>query len=75
MHFRIRHDRVDKAGRVTLRYESRLRHIAVGRANKGRRIELLVADRDVRIIDAGTGELIRALTIDPERDYQALGST
>jgi hypothetical protein len=29
----------------------------------------------VRIIDADTGQLIRAVTIDPSRDYQALGST
>jgi hypothetical protein len=73
--FRIRHDRIDKTGRVTLRYDSRLRHIGVGRAHAGRRIELLVADRDVRVIDADTGELIRALRIDPAKDYQPLDST
>jgi hypothetical protein len=33
-HYRVRHDRVDKGGTVTLRHRSRLRHIAVGRANK-----------------------------------------
>ena len=74
-HFRIRHDRIDKTGRVTLRYDSQLRHIGVGRAHAGRRIELLVADRDVRVIDADTGELIRALRIDPAKDYQPLDST
>ncbi len=74
-HFRIRHDRIDKTGRVTLRYDSQLRHIGVGRAHAGRRVELLVADRDVRVIDAETGELIRALRIDPAKDYQRLDST
>ena len=32
-HFRVRHDRVDKTGRITLRYLSRLRHIGIGRAH------------------------------------------
>ena len=34
---------------------------------------ILVADLDVRVIDAATGELLRHLTLDPNRDYQPLG--
>jgi transposase InsO family protein len=71
-HYRVRHDRVDKGGTVTLRYRSRLRHIAVGRANKGRRVVLLVADRDVRVLSA-EGEILRQLELDPSRKYQPLG--
>jgi transposase InsO family protein len=70
-HFRVRHDRVDKIGRVTLRYRSRLYHIAIGRAHKGRPIKLLIADRDIRIIDQH-GQLLRQLTLDPTRNYQPL---
>lgn len=73
-HLRVRHDRVDKAGCVTLRYQSRLRHIHVGRAHKGQRILMLVADRDVRIVNED-GELLRHLHIDPTRDYQPRGTT
>jgi hypothetical protein len=36
---------------VTLRHQSRLIHIGIGRAHKGQRILLLVADRDVRVAD------------------------
>ena len=68
-HFRVREDKVDKSGTVTLRYDSRLHHIGLGRAHKGRTVRLLVADRDVRVIDSN-GELIRELTLDPSRDYQ-----
>lgn len=71
-HFRVRHDRVDKTGCVTLRHESRLIHIGIGRAHKGQRILLLIADRDVRVVSE-QGELIRQLTIDPSRDYQGRG--
>jgi len=72
-HFRVRHDKVDAGGTVTLRYDSRLHHIGLGRAYKGRLIKLLVADRDIRVLDARTGELIRRLMLDPSRDYQPLG--
>jgi Integrase core domain len=68
-HFRVRHDRVDKTGCVTLRYASRLIHIGIGRAHTGQRVLFLVADRDVRVVNEN-GDLIRQLTIDPSRDYQ-----
>ena len=71
-HFRVRRDRVDKTGRVTLRHESRLHHIALGRAHKDRRVTILVADLDIRVID-DQGELIRQLTLDPSRNYQPIG--
>jgi transposase InsO family protein len=73
-HFRVRHDRVDKTGCVTLRYDSRLRHIGIGRAHKGQRVVLLVADRHVRVLTQD-GELIRQLAIDPSCDYQRRGTT
>jgi transposase InsO family protein len=72
-HFRVRHDRVDSQGTVTLRHDSKLHHIGIGRAHKGRPIKLLVADRDIRVLDSKTGELIRRLTLDPSRDYQPIG--
>ncbi len=72
-HFRVRHDRIDKTGRITLRYLSRLRHIGIGRAHAGERVHLLVANRLVRIL-AEDGSLLRELTLDPSRDYQPLGT-
>jgi hypothetical protein len=42
-------------------------------AHKGRAIKLLVADRDIRVLDLQTGELLRQLTLDPGRDYQPIG--
>jgi transposase InsO family protein len=73
-HFRVRHDKIDKTGCVTLRYESRLLHIGIGRAHKSERVLLLIADRDVRVVSED-GELLRHLTIDPTRDYQARRTT
>src|SRR5438132_663699 len=72
-HFRVRQDTTDTNGTVTLRYLSRLRHIALGRANKHQRVTLLVAGSHVRIV-AEDGSLLRELTIDPLRNYQGLGT-
>jgi hypothetical protein len=74
-HFRVRHDKVDGQGKVSLRFDSKLHHIGLGRAHKGKLIKLLVADRDVCVLDALTGELIRQLTLDPSRDYQPIGGS
>ena len=74
-HFRVRHDKVDGQGTVTLRHDSRLHHIGIGRAHKGRTIKLLIADRDIRVLASDTGELIRELTLDPSRDYQPIGGS
>ena len=72
-HYRVRHDVVDTSGRVTLRYFSRLYHIGIGAAYKRQRVTLLVANKDIRIL-AQDGALIRALTLDPTRDYQPQSS-
>ena len=69
-HFRVRHDRIDKTGSVTLRHNSRLHHIGIGRAHKHTPVTLLVADLDIRVIATQTGELLRHLTLNPTRDYQ-----
>ena len=69
-HDRTRHDIVSVAGNVTLRVAGRLRHIGIGRTYARTRVILLVQDLDVRVINAATGELLRELTINPDRDYQ-----
>ena len=66
---RIRRDRVDQDGKVTLRYASVLRHLGIGRRYAGTRVMLLVADRDVRVINED-GETLATFTIDPAKQYQ-----
>jgi transposase InsO family protein len=72
-HDRVRHDKIDKAGSVTLRVAGQLRHIGVGRTHARTDVILLVQDLHVRIINAATGEVLRDLIIDPRRDYQPTG--
>ena len=66
---RVRKDRIDKNGKVTLRHRTRLHHIGVGHAHKGKRVIMLIAGLDVRVLSED-GELLRHLTLDPTKDYQ-----
>ena len=72
-HDRVRKDRLDNAGTVTLRVAGRMRHIPTGRTHARTFVILLVHDLEVRVVNAATGELLRELTIDLTRDYQPLG--
>jgi transposase InsO family protein len=69
-HFRVRKDRVDRDGKLTLRHASRLHHIGIGHRWAGTRVLMLIRDLTIRIITEDTGELVRELILDPSRNYQ-----
>lgn len=68
---RVRHDKVDGDGKVTLRYGGKLFHIGVGRRFKRKRILMLVAKKEVKVLTP-EGELIGETIIDQKRNYQPL---
>jgi transposase InsO family protein len=72
-HDRVRTDRIDADGKLTLRHAGRLYHIGIGRTHARTRVLMLVQDLHIRVVDAATGELLRELTLDPARNYQPTG--
>jgi transposase InsO family protein len=70
---RVREDVVDRDGKLTLRHDGRLHHIGIGRTHARTPVLMLIDDLEIRVIDKRTGELIRELTLDPDRDYQPTG--
>jgi transposase InsO family protein len=72
-HDRVRTDRVDADGKLTLRVNGKLHHIGIGRTLARTPVLMLVQDLHIRVINAATGELLRELTLDPARDYQPTG--
>jgi transposase InsO family protein len=70
--FRVRHDRI-QSGRVSLRINGTMHHIGLGRTLDGTRVIMLIDDLDIRVIHATTGEIIRSLTVDPQRRYHGTG--
>ena len=71
--FRLRRDKVDITGVITLRHNSRLHHIGLGRRLRGTRVLVLVDGLRVRVLSED-GEVLRELKLDPTRDYQAMGA-
>ncbi|HEX5771387.1 MAG TPA: IS481 family transposase [Nocardioidaceae bacterium] len=72
-HDRVRTDRVDQAGKITLRHQGVLYSIGIGRTHTRTRVLILVHDLEIRIIDAATGELLRELVLDTTKRYQGTG--
>jgi transposase InsO family protein len=72
-HYRVRHDKIDAGGVITLRHNSRLHHIGLSKHLRGTKVIVLIDDLDVRVLHRDTGQLIRKLILDPTRDYQPRG--
>jgi transposase InsO family protein len=70
--YRVRRDRVDKSGSVTLRHKGKLHHIGIGHPYVGWRVVMLVAGLEVRILTL-EGDQLRRLKLDPTKDYQPIG--
>jgi transposase InsO family protein len=69
-HERLRRDRIDVSGKITLRYHGRLYSIGIGRTHARTHVLVLVQDLHIRIVNAATGELLRELVLDPTIRYQ-----
>jgi transposase InsO family protein len=72
-HYRIRHDKIDAAGVITIRHNSRLHHIGLSKHLRDTKVTVLIDDLDIRVLHHDTGQLIRKLVLDPTRDYQPRG--
>jgi hypothetical protein len=66
---RLRFDKVNKAGRVTLRDRGRLHHIGIGAAYRGWRVAMLADGRNIEIVGLD-GSPLRRLILDPAKKYQ-----
>lgn len=45
----------------------------LSKRRRGTHVIVLINNRDIRVLDRNTGQLIRKLTLDPNRDYQPRG--
>jgi hypothetical protein len=70
---RVRRDIIDSHGKLTLRHNGRLHHIGVGRTHARTPILMLINGRNICIIHATTGQIIRELILNPDIDYQTQG--
>jgi transposase InsO family protein len=67
--YRVRRDKVDSSGTITIRYQARMHHVGVGRRFAGQRVLVLMAGRDVRVLTTD-GQPLRHFRLNPAVDYQ-----
>lgn len=68
--YRIRNDFVDAGGKLSLRYDGKLRHLGVGARYARIPVRMIIEDQDVIVINKKTGEILRYFKIDPTKGYQ-----
>ena len=68
-HYRLRYDRVDKDGHVSIRRAGRMHHLGIGRTHTGDRVLALIDNTTVTLIHLTTGEILSEHHIDPTRGY------
>lgn len=73
-HYRVRFDRVDRFGKVTLRRAGITHHLGIGAAHRDRKVMMLVDEEQVQVIDDVSGEIISTHVINPARNYWAASS-
>ena len=73
-HYRVRHDKIDDTGMFTLRHNSRLHHIGLGRRHAGTDVLVLVHDLHIRVITDRRRTTPR-LQPRPDPDYQPQAQT
>lgn len=67
--YRVRRDKLDAGGRVTVRYLGRLRHLYVSYKRRRQPVTLLIAGAHIQVV-AEDGSILRELTLDANRNYQ-----
>ncbi len=69
-HFRIRDDKVYANGQVTLRRGGRMHHIGLGKEHAGQPVRMLIHDLHILVVHRDTGEILRELILDPDKNHQ-----
>jgi transposase InsO family protein len=68
-HYRLRYDRLDTNGRMTLRRAGRMHHLGIGAAHARKRVLAFADDIRVTVTHLTTGEVLSVHLIEPDKSY------
>ena len=68
-HDRLRYDRLDPKGRMTLRRAGRMHHLGIGTAHARKRVLAFADDHHITVAELTTGEVLSTHLIDPAKTY------
>ena len=68
-HYRLRYDRLDTKGKMTIRRAGRMHHLGIGTAHARTRVLALADAHRITVIDLETGEVLSTHQINPDKTY------
>jgi transposase InsO family protein len=68
-HYRLRYDRLDTKGRMTIRRAGRMHHLGIGTTHARKRVLAFADDTHVTVADLTTGEVLSTHLIQPDKSY------
>ena len=68
-HYRLRYDRLDTRGKMSIRRAGRMHHLGIGAKHARKRVLALADDHQITVTDLATGELLSTHTIEPHKAY------
>lgn len=68
-HYRIRHDHVDKNGKISLRHAGHMHHLGVGTHHAGTPVLIVTDDTTATVINTAHNTVVSTHTIDPDHAY------
>jgi transposase InsO family protein len=68
-HYRLRYDRLDTRGKMTLRRAGRMHYLGIGAEHARKRVLALADDHHITVADLTTGELLSTHHIEPHKTY------
>jgi transposase InsO family protein len=70
-HYRLRYDRLDTKGRMTIRRAGRMHHLGIGTTHARKRVLALADDHQITVTELHTGEILSVHLIEPGQDLLA----
>ena len=68
-HYRLRYDRLDPKGKMTIRRAGRMHHLGIGTTHARKRVLALADDHHITVIELHTGEVLSTHLIQPDKSY------
>ena len=68
-HYRLRYDRLDTKGKMSIRRAGRMHHLGVGTDHARKRVLALADEHHITVIELDTGEVLSTHQIEPDKTY------
>ena len=68
-HYRLRYDRLDTKGKMSIRRAGRMHHLGIGTAHARKRVLAFADERQITVAELTTGEVLSRHLTQPDKSY------